>query len=326
MKTDIQSAKNSLRIPDLWKRLGLAGTPNKSCLCPFHNDSNPSFSIFSNGLAWKCFSGCGQGDAINLIEKALNLGRSKAVVRFLELARIKSTKAKVSKKIGNGDTADVGNSSIKDVSMGTMEQWEHLADLRNVGVEAIKLMAIRGLLGFQKYKGTDAWLVGDSTGNNSQARRMDGMIWEKIKAKAWTVYGSKATWPVGIHESQPFPNLILVEGGPDLLAAHHFIWCEDRESDCAAVAMLGASMKIQTNALGLFSGKRVRIFGHTDEAGIKAVNKWSSQLIRVGAKVDAFNLEGLQTSDGNQVNDLNDLCSIHADVFEAEIELRRILP
>jgi hypothetical protein len=29
--------------------------------CPFHSDSKPSLSVHANGIAWKCWAGCGQG-------------------------------------------------------------------------------------------------------------------------------------------------------------------------------------------------------------------------------------------------------------------------
>jgi len=35
--------------------------------CPFHSDKNPSFSIFDNGHAWNCYSGCGGGDIFNYV-------------------------------------------------------------------------------------------------------------------------------------------------------------------------------------------------------------------------------------------------------------------
>jgi len=40
-----------------------------SCLCPFHDDKNPSFSVnLGNGL-WKCHVGCGGGDIFTMVEK-----------------------------------------------------------------------------------------------------------------------------------------------------------------------------------------------------------------------------------------------------------------
>jgi 5S rRNA maturation endonuclease (ribonuclease M5) len=38
-------------------------------VCPFHEDNNPSFSIYDDGEKWKCFAGCGYGDVIDLLAK-----------------------------------------------------------------------------------------------------------------------------------------------------------------------------------------------------------------------------------------------------------------
>ena len=120
-----------------------------------------------------------------------------------------------------------------------------------------------------------------------------------------------------------------MEGGPDLLAACHFVAVEGREGDVAPVAMLGASLNIRADALPLFYGKQVRIFGRLDAsgAGQGATRRWASQLRQAGAKVDAFNFAGLRQADGKPVEDLNDLARLSADSFEAERgELERILP
>jgi hypothetical protein len=114
--------------------------------------------------------------------------------------------------------------------------------------------------------------------------------------------------------------------GPDLLAACHFIMCEDREADCAPVAMLGASQRIHAQALTLFAGKRIRIFGHDDDDGRRAVGNWAGQLEDVGANVDAFTFGGLRKMDGSPIKDLNDATSIHADHFEAERTLWNLMP
>jgi hypothetical protein len=111
-----------------------------------------------------------------------------------------------------------------------------------------------------------------------------------------------------------------------LLAAFHFIACESREAHCSPVTMLGALHQIHPDALPMFTGKRVRIFGHDDEAGRGAVERWARQLTTVGADVDAFSFAGLRQVDGKPVKDLNDSTSIHADDFEMERILWRVMP
>src|SRR5207249_3940491 len=117
-----------------------------------------------------------------------------------------------------------------------------------------QLAGERGLLWFASLKPRralltcPAWIITDCERVNAQARRMDGQKWDDIEAKAWTLPGSWASWPIGIREAQPFRCIALAEGAPDLLAACHFIMCEDQERNCAPVAMLGASQRIHAQA------------------------------------------------------------------------------
>ena len=164
---------------------------------------------------------------------------------------------------------------------------------------------------------------------NAQARRMDGQKWEHIDAKAWTLPGAWASWPIGISEAQPFPAIALCEGGPDLLAAHYLALWEQathhtkRDAQCSPVALLGASQRIHPDALPMFAGKRVRIFGHNDEAGREAVECWARELATVGADADAFSFAGLLQAGGQPVKDLNDSLSMDAASF---VQAGRLLP
>ena len=160
---------------------------------------------------------------------------------------------------------------------------------------------------------------------------MDGNVFPAFKdlaaRKTHTLGGSRAGWPVGTKETEGKGFAVLVEGGPDLLAACHFIVAEGRESDVAAVAMLGACNAIPEDALLLLANKRVRIFPHVDTAGRAAAIRWCEQLERVGCEVDAFRVDGLGGNGGGAVGELNELALVDADSFESErAELTEVLP
>jgi hypothetical protein len=211
---------------------------------------------------------------------------------------------------------------------GNANQLLTLAALRNLSMDGLRLATDRGLLRFATVHKLTAWVVTDAERVNAQARRTDGGLWQHLSgpAKAFTLPGSWATWPIGIREAQHFPRILLVEGGPDLLAAHHFVNAEERERDVAAVAMLGATHRIHPDALPLFRGKRVRIYPHLDDAGRKAAERWTEQLDAVNADVDCFDLSGIPTTSNGRVADLNDLCHLDADAFETDRQLRMVLP
>ena len=145
-----------------------------------------------------------------------------------------------------------------------------------------------------------AWIVTDSARRNAQARRMDGKLWVGINAKAKTLRGSEAAWPIGAADIGGKTYIALCEGGPDFLTAYFLAWWHGRAAEVAPVAMLGAGQRIHAEALPLFKGKHIHIFPHQDEAGKRARGVWTEQLHGAGvASVHDF--------DCSPDKDLNDV-------------------
>lgn len=205
---------------------------------------------------------------------------------------------------------------------GTRKDHEALATLRGVSADAVACLDVNARnVRFGIWKGQSAWIVTDGK-RNAQARRMDGKVWEGIGAKAQTLPGSRATWPIGLEQAEHHPIIALVEGAPDMLAAAHFALLAQR-GDCWPVCVLGASVDIDADALSVFQGKRVRIFPHTDLAGAQAARRWAKRLVGIAASVDAFSFEGLRKDDGSAISDLNDCCRIHP---EDQDQLKGLFP
>lgn len=352
----LADAKARLNIHDLWQHFGLDGEPKAGCRCPFHEDRKNSFSVFigEDGFdAWNCFTGCGGGDAVDFFQRASGLSPKEACRKFMRLAGGRFTPKHRAARPLPKPAEPKPRPNFPDFHKGTPADFVQLARLRHIGREGLEFASERGLLWFATLKNCPAWIVTDSERVNAQARRMDGQEWEHISAKAWTAKGSWAVWPIGIKEAHPFPAIALVEGGPDFLAAHYLALWEQathhgkRDVQCVPVTMLGASLMIHPDALPLFTGKRVRIFGHADEAGRAAVEVWARQLASVGADVDAFDFSsllqcdqlepgrhnqrqedacpfaGLVPTDGKPVDDLNDALLMDAASFT---QAERILP
>jgi hypothetical protein len=325
-QSTLAEAKRRLTIYDLWRHFGFDGEPKASCHSPFRDDAKPSFSVNADGTLWNDFATGEAGDAVDFFQRASGLSQKDACRKYIELAGGRVTTARPEARPRWSEAKP--KPSFPDFHKGAAADFKQLASLRNIGCDGLEFASERGLLWFATPKDRQAWIVTDSARVSAQARRLDGLPWEHLEGspKAYTLPGSWAKWPIGIMEAQAFPRVALSEGGPDLLAACHFIASEAREADCAPVAMLGASQSIHPDALPAFAGKRVRIFGHEDEAGRAAVANWARQLASVGADVDAFHFGGLRKVDGSPAKDLNDCTSIHTDDFEADRDMWGMMP
>ena len=105
----------------------------------------------------------------------------------------------------------------------------------------------------------------------------------------------------------PKPIVALCEGQPDFCASLSVAAFEGLHVESVApVCMTGAAMTIPEDALKYFSGKRVRIFVHSDAPGRAAAVRWANQLQTVQAEVDGFGFDGLSSSSGSPAGDLAD--------------------
>ena len=303
--------KPAFTVFELWRRLDIHGEPKAVCCCPFHPDKNASFSIYKDGQHWKCFAGCGSGDAIAFFAKATGLNNREAFRKLRELSADSilpvvnvPTLPKPEPKLGNPALPS-------DLHRGSPAELQQVATLRGLSLAGVGLASARGLLRFGRACGSPCWVVLDGRRTLAQARRMDGKPFPEFGAiaerKSHTIKGSRQSWPLGIDEANSFPCSLLVEGAPDLLAACHFIALSKRESHFAPVAMLGASNRLPADALALFRGKRVRIYPHADRSGEEAAAGWAEQIEQAGASsVDAFPFRNLWQADDQPVKDLND--------------------
>lgn len=62
-----------------FKKVKKTGISHISCLCPFHDDNRPSFSIHKVHGGWKCFSCNKSGNFISLVINMENLTFPEAI-------------------------------------------------------------------------------------------------------------------------------------------------------------------------------------------------------------------------------------------------------
>ena len=276
-----------------------------SAKCPAHQDRSPSLSITEGAdgrILMRCHAGCETGD----ICRALG-------IRLADLFSTSPSNQATTTPVSMTRRSAL---HLPSLSEGSEADWKALANMRHLDVDAVRVAVGRGLIWFATVKGHDSWIITDRKRVNAQARRLDGGKWDHLNgAKAYTMPGSQAAWPVGVPEASDYCLVALVEGGPDLLAAFHFALREGQVEFTGPVAMLGASLSIPDAALPMFTECWVRVFPHSDDAGMKAGLRWARSLEKFATTVDIFDASGA----GEGVSDLNDLALV------AEPSLR-ILP
>lgn len=175
--------------------------------------------------------------------------------------------------------------------------------------------------------GYHSWILFDQSGLCAEGRRLNRKPYPALaisgkirlsERKAHTLRGSRKDWPVGVLPTKEYRQsveaFLLVEGGPDYLAALHFA-LQQRRTGVLPVAMLGRGQGLRglhPESLEHFRGRRVRIVPHADPDGGSYLSaaRWAKQLRTVGAEVDCFNLKGLHTATSKAVKDLNDCCEL----------------
>ena len=325
MKQDLQALKTALTIPDVWRRLGLAGTPGKTCRSPFREDRKPSFSIHDDGRRWKDFATGEGGDAIDFIAHACAVDTPEATRRFLTMAG-----TSLPLPCSPPRPTPARSLILPPLHRGTLAEVASVARSRRLNPAAIALAQSLPTLAFGDVCGLPSWILCDDARRIAEARRVDGRPFppsgELAERKAHTLRGSVKNWPVGVavlhrHKLPHFRAIMLVEGGPDYLAALHFALARDVH-DVLPVAMLGrcAGHRLDSEALALLQDRTVRIYPHNDPdgGGMVSACAWAQQLHEHGCAVDLYPLTGLSRCDGVAVKDLND-CAVIAPADESQL-------
>lgn len=311
----LDRAKDHLSIFILWHALGLPGAPKNICHSPFREDRHASFSISDDGKVFHDFATNDSGDVVAFVARAKKCSLGDAARELIRIAAItpaqplRKPRAKKPLRIPAFKTPSVSDmSEIQEV-----RGWPFFAGLQIASQRGLFHICTMNDDGVSR----QAWAITDSARRSIQVRRLDGQPWTWNKAKAWTLGGSIACWPIGAADIGDRRLVLFCEGSPDFLAAHSLAWMDDRISVVAVVCVPGATTSLHADALPFFAGKHIRIFEHADAAGSDAGRRWATQLKQAGATVDGYTFDPphkdladlLAATDAESLN-----CS--ADVFE----------
>ena len=280
MNEEIADFMRRLDVDRVWASLGLKGVPARSCFCPFHEDRNASFSVYPSPIdqrsMWKCHSGCGGGDLLDLWVKATGLTKSDALreLRKASLGRVASPPLKP--KVGMPDEC---HKPYDRSDFGEAKDIAALSKLRGIPVDALNLAIERGILRFGKRGDGRTWLSRDFEGWAVSVRPLKEARW-KNEQKVELERHSRGDHMIGRSHIPEAELVFVCEGGPDLLAAHAVILRLEAEGMAsrelvAAVAMLSAGATPSRSSCEAMKCKDVVIWAHSDLQGLNAAKSWS---------------------------------------------------
>jgi hypothetical protein len=273
---------------------------------PFRPDQNPSCAIWKEKECLKDWSTGEVFDSIRVFAAHKGISNSEAI-------KLLASEMPTQKPINSPKKPQLGDSAIKKLEIPPLHcssnEMYTLSDRRGLSLMGVEMAAVfLGTLGFATVFGFACWILSDSN-KVAEARRLDGGLFPAIgylqERKSHTLKGSNKKWPIGINppkiKSLPdWLSVLLVEGGPDYLAACDLLAVA--EKDFLPITMLGASTVIDDEALPFFKGRKVLVLGHPDDAGATAAKRWGSQLKSAGANVRATQMDTV---------DLNDWVKVH---------------
>ena len=295
-------------------------------LCPLHPEKTPSFHVYPDDSHYHCY-GCGAHGDVTDLEQALGGGTRAEAAARLGAERVHDVKRR-EPAISRARKAQVPHEGpdLSRLRTATRAELEQIAHSRNIDPRAVQLAQDMGTLRVGEICGLLSWVLLDESGLCAEGRRLDRKPYPVLtrgtirlsERKAHTLRGSRKDWPVGILPASTYQKharaIILIEGGPDYLAALHFALLQ-KHTGILPVAILGRGQGLrglQPDSLEHFAGRRVRIVPHDDPDGgsYQSVLRWAKQLSDVAAKVDFFHFKNLRTSTGKPVKDLNDCCEL----------------
>ena len=346
----VRAAKEKVRIANAWQLLNLPNPPlagNKCVKSPFRPEKKASFSIFAEGRAFNDHADdAAKGDVISFIRIAAHCDYAEARRLLLEWA---GDHAPIGHRKHAGAIVGLRKAAAlvvpppppsppldPEVEEGPpMDPFEGSFSISPSEKITIAIAASRRLPASATARLAEAGILRIIADNERQWVLCDGpemprdmVSWEKRNfdrrpfrhgGKAHAFTGAIKKWPMGLSLAMKDPSqtIILVEGGPDLLAAYALIEYLSRH-DCVAVAILGREIKqLIPDAQRVFAGRLVHIIPHRDKdtsgeltSGRDAAVDWEKMLTDdcaddcAAADVTWSSLEGLTRPDGRPAADV----------------------
>ena len=232
----LAEAKRRLPLVQLMALLGHADRAKKSARCPFHDDSAASFSVFTgkDGVErFKCFAGCGEGDAIDYLGKARGVANGDACREFMRLAGVSLSPTPQARALPS--RLPVPFDWPACVAAFTPEQQARLAAWRGYSPEFVAWLVARQWIGLFHGK-RDAFPVHDSRGG------VIGCHYHREEDGKWRYHPiGNSVAPLLIGDPATATTILAFESQWDWCALADVLrWQDGFPADTAAVITRGA--------------------------------------------------------------------------------------
>jgi hypothetical protein len=332
-REQIELAKERVLIPTLWRILNLPGNPKACCRSPFRKDKHPSFSIYDSGRRAKDHASGELYDAPKLLAEARGLSIGQALKEFVAIAGLDAGSYETLSPLKQSGSERQSEPVCKKPDLSKFRipsnaEIRSIARDRGLNPAAPEIARRLGCLKVGDVCGYHSWILTDPAAWNAEARRFGRLSYpaygELSERKAHTLKHRSKSWPVGLGVDRALVEkaalIVIVEGTPDLLAAWHFIHRAKRW-DVLPITVLGRCVHgLHCEAMELLKGKTIKFFPHADpdDGALKQIEFIGEQLRKVGCRLSYFDLAGLCTVGGKDLNDLASLEAIQlGDLFYA---------
>lgn len=279
----IREAKRKLPLPDLMAMLGYGQAAQRQCQCPFHDDENPSFSVFQkeDRWGWKCHAGCGEGDEIDFVAKVKGLSKSAVSLEFLALAGNGASSDALPDEADSEQPVEPQHGSFDEqawrgcVEGLTGEHLEKIAAQRGYSVEFCAELKFARHIGFAD--GAVAFPIHDENGV------VVGMHCKsKLGTGQWYVAGGCSTFPLVIGDMDKASRVFAFESQWDAFAVMEKLDGQANEMHDTAVVVTRGAGNGHRLAGRIPAGCKLYAFKQNDataDNGNNPADKWLADVV-----------------------------------------------
>ena len=304
---EITDIKKQLQIAVVLEQYNLIANKNHHLKCPFHKDDKPSLRIYPKTNTYTCF-GCGKtGDTIQFIQDIEKISKHQAIKKAETLI---------------GQSITIAPTKQEAVEINYKELFPKLQAFLPRSKKAVEYLKSRNLydikieIGYNSgkdYKQLKNCLIFPL---KNQANKIVSFYGRSVNGNGKHYYTTNRKGLYPAYPSQETKTLILTESIIDTATVNKY-------TDYKALALYGTNgltAEIKTAIVELEKLEEIILFFDGDEAGTKAVEKYSKELNELKPTIKISQVATSEEEDPNSLLEAHE-----PEILTHLIESRTIL-